>query len=328
MSSIDRNDDQSRPQSYTTHPLISVVIPVYNAGPYFRPSLESILRQTYSKLEIIVVDDGSTDGCVDSANDLIADSRVRLFRQANASKPVALNRALDQIHGEFYATHDADDISHRTRMEKQIAALLGNPDLAAVYCGSELIIGGRPMAPVFAAKSEDECRRAIESFRMPAHDPTGMYRMSLVGHMRYDESLPYCEGVDYILRIGEQHPMSVIGECLYQYRILDTSITRRDPAQRERHVVEMLRRACERRGLQYADVFPNGRKFRSRNSLKDNNIMGLFVKSVLEQKRLQLRWKALATGFECTKLHPFDFDYYKPLIWALMPTGVIRLLQR
>ncbi len=327
MRFIDQNGRRSRPQRLTTHPLISVVIPVYNAGPYFRPSLESILGQTYSKLEIIVVDDGSTDGCVDSANDLIADSRVRLFRQANATKPVALNRALDQVHGEFYAIHDADDISHPTRMEKQIVALLDNPDLAAVYCGSELVIGGRSMAPVFAAKSEDECRRAIELFQMPAHDPTGMYRMSLVGHMRYDEFLPCCEGLDYILRMGEKHPMSVVGECLYQYRILDTSLTRGDPAQRERLAVETLRRACERRGLEYADVFPKGRKFRSKNSFNDNNIMGLFVRSVLEQKRLQLRRNALATGLECAKLHPFDFDYYKPLIWAVMPISVIRMLR-
>lgn len=65
MRFIDQNGRRSRPQRLTTHPLISVVIPVYNAGPYFRPSLESILGQTYSKLEIIVVDDGSTDGCVD-----------------------------------------------------------------------------------------------------------------------------------------------------------------------------------------------------------------------------------------------------------------------
>ncbi len=328
MSFIDQNGGRSHPQSLSTYPLISVVIPVYNAAPYFRPSLESILGQTYSKLDIIVVDDGSTDGCVDTAHDLIADSRVRLFRQANETRPVALNRALDQVHGEFYAVHDADDISHPRRMEKQIVALLDNPDLAAVYCGSELIVGGRSMAPVFAAKSEDECRRAIESFQMPAHDPTGMYRMSLVGHMRYDESLPYCEGVDYILRVGEKHPMSVVGECLYQYRILDTSVTRRDPARRERLVVETLRRACARRGLEYADVFPNGRRFRSTNSFKDNNIMGLFVKSVLEQKRLRLELNALATGLECAKLHPFDLDYYKPLVWALMPTSVIRLLRR
>ena len=82
------------------------------------------------------------------------------------------------------------------------------------------------MAPLFVAKSEKECWKAIASFRMPAHDPTGMYRISLVGGLRYEESLQGAEGLDYILRVGEKHPMVVLGECLYQYRILDTSITR------------------------------------------------------------------------------------------------------
>ena len=168
-------------------PLVTVIIGVYNAGEYFRPSLESILLQTYANLDIVVIDDGSTDGCIETASDLLTDRRVRLFRQANATRPVTLNRALDQARGEFYATHDADDISHPTRIERQLSALLNEPEIAAVFSGNELLIEGRAMAPLFEAKSENECRKTIESFGVPAHDPTGMYRMSLVGHMRYDD---------------------------------------------------------------------------------------------------------------------------------------------
>ena len=113
----------------SVRPLVTVIICVYNAGEFFRPSLASILKQTYTKLDIIVIDDGSTDGCIESASDLLADSRVRLFRQANATKPVALNRALDEFRGEFYAIHDADDISYPTRIEKQLARLLRQPGL-------------------------------------------------------------------------------------------------------------------------------------------------------------------------------------------------------
>jgi glycosyltransferase involved in cell wall biosynthesis len=329
MSLVGQADaERVRPRQRTS-PLVSVLIPVYNAGEYFRPSLQSILNQTHSNLDIIVVDDGSTDGCVDLASDLIAaDSRVRLFRQANATKPVALNRALDQARGEFYATHDADDVSHPARIERQLAALLEKPQLAAVFCGHEVIIGGRAMAPSFASKSEADCRRAVDNFLMPAHDPTGMYRMALVAGMRYDATLPGLEGNDYILRVGEQHPMSVVGECLYQYRILNTSVTRADPFKRDRILTEALKRACERRGVDYESRFAQGPRWKSKNAFKDNHLRGNFVASVLDQKRSHMHLGAIKAGIECARLHPLDFDYYKPLVWALVPTSVIRRVRR
>src|SRR3954470_18479754 len=121
-------------------PLVTVVMCVYNAGKYLRPSLLSIIDQTYRNLDILIIDDGSTDGCFNSVQDLLVDERVRVIHQANSTKPVAINRALDRIRGEFYAIQDADDISYPTRIERQVRALLNHPNLAAVFCGNELII--------------------------------------------------------------------------------------------------------------------------------------------------------------------------------------------
>jgi len=311
-------------------PLVSVVICVYNAGSYLRPSLLSIIGQTYRNLDIIIIDDGSTDGCFESVQDLLADSRVRVFHQANATRPVALNRALDQVRGEFYAVHDADDISYPRRIETQLHALLNRPHLAAVFCGNALIIDGRSIAPVFAPKCEDDCKREIDAFRMPAHDPTGMFRMSLVGHIRYEASLPFVEAFDYVLRVGEQHPMIVLGDCLYGYRILSNSVTRRDPMRREQFVVEALRRACDRRGLEYDQVFSHGpvSRHRSQNSILDNNIAAHFMQSVLDQRRARRRLAALRTAWECFRLHPFDPHYYKALVYALASPGIVASLRR
>ena len=312
------------------HPLVSVVTCVYNAGEYLRPSLLSIINQTYRNLDILIIDDGSTDGCLESVRDLLADGRVRVFRQANATKPVALNRALDQVRGEFYAIHDADDISYSTRIESQLHALLDRPWLAAVFCGHELVINGRSVAPAFAPKSEAECERAVNAMHMPALDPTGMYRMSLVGHLRYDASLPIVEGFDYILRMGERYPMMVLGECLYGYRIHRNSVTRRDPMQREQFVAEALRRACDRRGLDYTQVFPDapGGARRSQARLRDNNIAAHFIASVLDQSRARHRLAALRTGFECARLQPLDPHYYKALVYALISPNAVDVVRR
>jgi glycosyltransferase involved in cell wall biosynthesis len=311
-------------------PLVSVVICVYNAGEYLRPSLSSILQQTYRNLDILIVDDGSTDDGFRSVEDLIADNRVRVFHQTNATKPVAMNRALDNARGEFYAVHDADDISHPRRIELQLAALLRYPNLAAIYCGDELILNGRRVAPVFSAKSEVECKRAINAFRMPAHDPTGVYRLSLIGDLRYEASLPIVEGFDYVLRVGERHPIAVLGECLYSYRVHSNSVTKRNPARREQLVGEVLNRACDRRGLDFARVFPHGRAAarRSRNSVMDNNIAAHFIESVVDQRRAGHRLGAVQTGLECVRLHPIDPHYHKAMIYALAPLWVVEKIRR
>jgi glycosyltransferase involved in cell wall biosynthesis len=308
-------------------PLVTVVMCVYNAGEYLRPSLLSIIDQTYKNLDILIIDDGSTDGCFNSVQDLLVDERIRVIHQANSTKPVAINRALDQVRGELYAIQDADDISYPTRIERQVRALLNKPHLAAVFCGNELIINWRLMAPVFAPKSEDGCQSEISAFRMPALDPTGMFRMALVGHMRFEPSLQVAETYDYILRIGEEHPMIVLGECLYAYRILPNSLTRRAPTWRKQFEVEAFRRACERRGSRFEAECEDGRH-RSRNSLLDNNIAAHFMRSVLDLRRSNRRWSAVKTGWQCACLHPADPHYYKALAYALIPLGVTSRLRR
>jgi glycosyltransferase involved in cell wall biosynthesis len=303
---------------------------VYNAGDYLRPSLLSIINQTYGNLDILIIDDGSTDGCFESIRDLLVDPRIRVIHQANSTKPVAMNRALDQVRGEFYAIQDADDISYPTRIETQVGALLKEPKLAAVFCGNDLIIGGRPMAPICASKSIHACQRDIDAFRMPAHDPTGMFRLALVGHLRYEPSLKVAETFDYIMRIGEQHPMMVLGECLYGYRILPGSLTRRAPMWREKIVVDALRRACERRGVDFEQVFPEDmrKKPRSRNSLIDNNIAAHFISSALSLRQADRKLAAVKAGWQCARLHPADPHYYKALIYAVLGPDAVDGLRR
>src|SRR5688572_5582249 len=98
-----RNIRQLRGQMHNVEPLVSVIICTYNAGNYLRDSITSVLSQTHRNLEILIVDDGSTDGSVEAAHDAINDERVRWLRQDNAGKPVALNRALNEVRGEYYA---------------------------------------------------------------------------------------------------------------------------------------------------------------------------------------------------------------------------------
>ena len=121
-------------------------------------------------------------------------------------KPAALNRALTEMHGEFFAVHDADDLSHPRRIERQVHYMQQYPGIAAVFCGYDLILGGRNIAPKFGPKDEAQCRKDIENMHMPGHDPTVMYRVSMVSGIRFDEQLPIVEGFDYVIRVGERFP--------------------------------------------------------------------------------------------------------------------------
>jgi len=302
----------------SAQPLVSVIMPVYNAGAYLRPAVEGVLRQTYTNWELILIDDGSTDGCVAALDD-ITDSRIRRIRQDNAGKPVVMNRALALARGEFYALNDADDISHPERLERQVAALQAHPQVAGVFCGHEILLGDRVLAPTFRAKSVDECAKDIAGGRMPGHDPTAMYRLSLVGEMRYAEDLPVVEGFDYILRVGERFPLLVIGECLYGYRIHPESVTKKDPARRNRLVQQVYDRMYDRRGLARRPAPGLSGAPRDARRDADNDLVSHFTISVADQVTGRRRMGALRTGWAIWRMHPSSLYYAKPLIYAMMP---------
>jgi hypothetical protein len=198
-----------------------------------------------------------------------------------------------------------------------------------VFCGYWLLMNGKSVAPLLTSKAEAECKVDIDALRIPAHDATGMFRMSIIGNMRYDSSLPFVEAYDYILRMGESYPMIVLGDCLYGYRMHPNSLTQSDPHRRDRMVTSMRERAYERRGQSYSGTLPQvrHRKYRSSNSLRDNDIASVFVVSVLSQRQTNHRWGAVNTGLQCARLHLFDPYYYKALVYALVPARLLRFIR-
>lgn len=310
-----------------TKPLVTVIIPTYNAGPYLRISVQSILDQTYSNLEILVYDDGSIDDSMSSLDD-IQDSRIRISRHDNMGKSATLNRALDELTGEFYAVQDADDVSHPERIQRQLAVLQAEPDIAAVFCGHELVIDDRCFAPRFREKDRKACGADILSFRMPAHDPTGMFRVAMVGERRYETSLTVGEGLDFILRVGESYPLMVIGECLYSYRVHRNSLTKRVvPEERRRQLGQVYLRAAERRGLDVSSVAPVVPMRRGKTRALDNGVASDFLESAIDLRR-EGRWlQAVSNGLFCIRLCPFDIHYYKALLYALLPVNLRRWLR-
>lgn len=116
----------------TNQPLVSVVIATYNMGQYIDQAVDSILAQTWKNLEVIVVDDGSTDHTAQVMARYDADSRVRYTKTPNQGQPKAKNRGIQTTSGDYIAFCDADDLWEANKLEVQMP-LFANPNVGVVY---------------------------------------------------------------------------------------------------------------------------------------------------------------------------------------------------
>lgn len=313
--------------SQPSDPIVTVAMAAYNAGPDLRASIDSVLAQSLASFELVVVDDGSSDGSVDDAAAAIDDPRVRFLKQDNAGKSVALNRIIDEMRGKYFALNDADDLSAPTRLERLVHEMERRPELGAVFSGHDLLIGDKRLAPRRRERDEAGCRAMVDSLRMPAHDPTVMFRAEVVRAERFDPAFRIAQGYDHIMRVGERWPMRVVGEVLYSYRVSFTSNTKSNSERREAARRRAIERACERRGVSTDE--PHVRAlFGSTPPRADNNLWADFIDSVLEARERGYRSEALATGLQSVRFRPGDRQYYKALVYALAPMRAVRGIRR
>ncbi len=120
-------------------PLVSVIIPTYNQARYLPEALDSVLQQTYPSIELIVIDDGSTDETVLIGKRYEQDSRVHWIKQTNQGPAHARNHGISQAQGEYICLLDSDDIMHSERVAKQYEVFQKNPSIDIVYTALELI---------------------------------------------------------------------------------------------------------------------------------------------------------------------------------------------
>ena len=142
--------------------LVSVIVPSYNEARYLRQMAASILGQTHAELELIVIDDGSTDDSLRILGE-IGDARLRVVTQPNSGSYVARNRGISEARGEYIALQDADDISMPTRLESQVRFLEEHPDVDGV--GTQIAIfqdGMRRAVQVWAlAQAPEAIKRGL-----------------------------------------------------------------------------------------------------------------------------------------------------------------------
>jgi len=210
-----------------TSPLVSVIIPAYNAEKYIRQTLESVLSQTYPHIEVLVVDDGSTDTTSEIVTHFVhQDQRVVLLQQANAGVAAARNLAIEKSYGEFIAPLDADDIWYPQKLEKQVNCFLqSDQTVGLVYTWSVLLDeNGRSLPICQSAQLEGNVLIRLIFENSPGNSSSPLIRCSClreVGnyacHYR-TLNAQGCEDWDLYLRIAERYEFRVVPECLVGYR--------------------------------------------------------------------------------------------------------------
>jgi glycosyltransferase involved in cell wall biosynthesis len=201
-------------------PSITVLMSVYNGEKYLREAIDSILNQTFTDFELLIMDNCSTDS---SANIVHSyhDQQISLVKnEKNLGIERSLNRGLHRAKGEYIARMDSDDISLPTRLETQIEFMDDHPNIA--LCGTQAETFGAKHFSIRNPISHNEIR-AHGVFYCPVLHPTVMLRKSVLleNNLFYDVSGDYTKAEDYELwtRLSEKHQLYNINEVLLKYRI-------------------------------------------------------------------------------------------------------------
>lgn len=212
-------------------PLVTVAMPVYNAGNHLRLAVASIVKQTFTDWELLVMDDGSSDGALDQLAEELNDPRIKVLRDGrNAGIAVRLNQAVDLARGRYFARMDADDISFPERFTRQIAAMQGDGTLDLVATRAitvdefNHVSGSFPYALSHAAI----CIRPWLGFHFP--HPTWMGKTEWFRTHRYTVPAPYlCEDQELLLRSYRSSRFATIDEVLFAYRVKNSTDWHRFP---------------------------------------------------------------------------------------------------
>ncbi|WP_272995632.1 glycosyltransferase [Paraglaciecola agarilytica] len=207
-------------------PLISVVIPVYNAERYILKALRSVCEQSYQNLQIIVLDDGSTDRSKELIES-VEDERIYLVSRENRGLIATLNEGISLSSGDYIARMDADDICLANRFAKQLEYLQKQTNVGVVFTGIEYI---NASGDIIRKKISNETRK-IESvellFGCPVCHPTAMFNMNVLAKcdIKYDSDFNKTEDYELWTRLINITQIGILSEALFQYRIHSESIT-------------------------------------------------------------------------------------------------------
>lgn len=204
--------------------LISVILPVYNGEKYLKESIESILNQTYTNFEFIIIDDGSKDSSLEIIREYEKeDERIVVVSRENKGLIATLNEGMERAKGKYIARMDQDDISLPERFERQIKVMKNNN---IMVCGTYTKVideDGKYIKDGIVPTQDDEIVKKLLECTNPLFHPTVMFKK--FDNIFYNEFAHNCEDYELWLKYTEIGKIENLPEYLLKYRIELSSIT-------------------------------------------------------------------------------------------------------
>lgn len=208
-------------------PKVSVIIPAYNSMAYLPATLESVIQQTFTDFEVLIVNDGSLDHIVQWVSQ-IADTRVKLISQENQGAAVARNTGIAHAQGEYIAFLDADDLWEPTKLEKQVQCLEKDPKVGLVNTWVVAFDGqGKPQDEIWRINAEKGWKPEAEGNVWKQMIEGNLILCGSVAMVRrccfedvgvFDQNLRFAEDWDMWIRIAAHYSFAVVKESLVFYR--------------------------------------------------------------------------------------------------------------
>jgi len=207
-------------------PKVTVFIPVYNREQYIGDAIQSILAQSFSDFEILLIDDGSTDHSVEIMRSY-SDTRVQIVcNERNLGIPRTRNKGLELARGEYIAMLDSDDRAYPERLEKQVGFLDSHPDYVQVGSWCQMMDAqGRPLKKIKRQPVSPEDVDVELLFRCSLSNRSIMGRTGILREYGYRNDYPRCQDYDLHVKLAKNYKLGNIPECLVYGRIHPQQIT-------------------------------------------------------------------------------------------------------
>lgn len=229
-------------------PEISVIMSVHNGRDYVEQSIQSILNQTFTNFEFLILDDGSNDETTSILRKyILEDHRIVLFKNVeNIGLTKSLNILLKSAKGRFLARIDADDVSHPNRLEKQRNYLLENPEIALLATNCDIVDKDFNYLYTHCPPSNPTALNWSLVFRNPFRHSTMMWnRNSIQGEEYYDTNFVYTQDYDLWQRIGMSSRVAVLPESLASIRTHEKTISHLQVDTQDELVTQVVKRQIE-----------------------------------------------------------------------------------
>lgn len=265
------------------NPLISVIMPVYNAEKYLKEAIESILSQTYKNFEFIVINDGSTDRSLDIIKKYKKkDNRIKIISRENKGIVKSLNEGLNIAIGEYIARMDADDISILNRFELQLNAFKKINKLAV--CGGWAKLIGEEKGKLTPVVNDRRIKDYL-NIGSPLIHPSVMIKRSEIKETFYKNKFNGTEDYAFWIELSKQNKIFYnIPKIILKYRILQSSITRiaeKDIIKRKTEMKRIYSKLYEDKDLSEKHyLYLNGKMSKENAKLHFKNIEKINGKSL------------------------------------------------